>query len=57
MLLYPKHNGEVSEDLELGENGKIINLKMRCVDLDFRKSSYDHPLVQLSMEYLKNYSY
>ncbi|NOX15160.1 MAG: restriction endonuclease [Epsilonproteobacteria bacterium] len=33
MLLYPKHLLHVEEDLKLGENEKMINLKMRTIDL------------------------
>ena len=35
MLLYPKHLLHVKEDLKLGKDEKLINLKMRSVDLDF----------------------
>lgn len=35
MLLYPKHLLHVKEDLKLGRDEKLINLKMRSVDLDF----------------------
>lgn len=35
MLLYPQHIVRVKEDLELGKNDKMIELKMRSIDLDF----------------------
>lgn len=35
MLLYPKHLLHVSEDLKLGKGEKLIELKMRSIDLDF----------------------
>jgi 5-methylcytosine-specific restriction enzyme subunit McrC len=35
MLLYPKHLLHVKEDLKLGKGEKLVNLKMRSVDLDF----------------------
>ena len=33
MLLYPKHLLHVEEDLKLGKDEKMINLKMRTIDL------------------------
>lgn len=33
MLLYPKHLFDVDEDLKLGKEEKMINLKMRSIDL------------------------
>jgi len=36
MLLYPTHNSiEVDEDLKLGKDDKMVELKMRSVDLNF----------------------
>lgn len=35
MLLYPKHQENVYEDLKLGKDDKMIELKMRSIDLDF----------------------
>jgi len=35
MLLYPKHREDVNEDLKLGIDDKMVELKMRSVDLDF----------------------
>ncbi len=35
MLLYPKHCVTLSEDLILGKDDKIINLKLRSIDLEF----------------------
>jgi 5-methylcytosine-specific restriction enzyme subunit McrC len=34
MLLYPKHIYDVKEYLQLGEDEKMIELKMRSIDLD-----------------------
>jgi len=34
MLLYPKHIYDVKEYLQLGEDAKMIELKMRSIDLD-----------------------
>lgn len=33
MLLYPKHIYDVNEDLELGQDENLVNLKMRSIDL------------------------
>lgn len=33
MLLYPKHIYDVYEDLELGKDENLVNLKMRSIDL------------------------
>ena len=35
MLLYPKHIQDICEDLQLGKNDTMIELKMRSIDLDF----------------------
>ena len=36
MLLYPKHNNKkVNEDLKLGKDDKIVELKMRSINLNF----------------------
>lgn len=35
MLLYPKHLKNIAEDLELGKNDTMVELKMRSIDLDF----------------------
>lgn len=35
MLLYPKHIQMIKDDLKLGKDDKMIELKMRSVDLDF----------------------
>jgi len=34
MLLYPKHQENVWDDLELGKGENIVHLKMRSIDLD-----------------------
>ena len=36
MLLYPKHLEDLKEDLELGKDDKMVRMKMRSVDLEFR---------------------
>ena len=33
MLLYPKHQVDVCEDLELGKGDDLVRLKMRSLDL------------------------
>lgn len=35
MLLYPKHLFDVKEDLKLGINENLVELKMRSLDLNF----------------------
>ncbi|WP_321779335.1 5-methylcytosine restriction system specificity protein McrC [Sulfurimonas sp.] len=35
MLLYPQHLENVSEDLKLGIDDKMVGLKMRSIDLEF----------------------
>jgi 5-methylcytosine-specific restriction enzyme subunit McrC len=35
MLLYPKHLFDVKEDLKLGVNENLVELKMRSLDLNF----------------------
>ena len=35
MLLYPKHIENIYDDLKLGKNDTMVQLKMRSVDLDF----------------------
>ena len=35
MLLYPLHVENVNEDLLLGKDDKIVNMKMRSIDLEF----------------------
>jgi len=40
MLLYPQHIARVKEDLKLGKDDKVIELKMRSIDLDF-EGGYD----------------
>ncbi len=46
MLLYPKHNNDVKEDLILGKDDKMIKLKMRSVDLDF-DGGYDEYVCEI----------
>ena len=47
MLLYPKHyNKIVDEDLKLGKNDKMIELKMRSIDLDFN-GGYDEYIEEI----------
>ena len=41
MLLYPEHNNKkVIEDVKLGKDDKMVELKMRSIDLDFH-GGYD----------------
>ena len=35
MLLYPKHLFDVKENLKLGVNENLVELKMRSLDLNF----------------------
>jgi len=37
MLLYPKHFSHVEENLKLGEDEKMVNLKVKTIDLDSDK--------------------
>nr|WP_321266093.1 restriction endonuclease [uncultured Sulfurimonas sp.] len=41
MLLYPKHIQNVNKNLKLGKDDKMIELKMRSVDLNVDGCSYD----------------
>jgi len=42
MLLYPKHLVYVEEDLKLGKDEKMINLKLRTIDLYSNKKFEDY---------------
>lgn len=53
MLLYPKHLEDVNEDLELGKDDKMVNLKMRSVDLDFVDDGYEEYIEEIK-ERLEN---
>ena len=47
MLLYPEHNNKkVIEDLKLGKDDKIVELKMRSIDLDF-DGGYDKYICEI----------
>jgi len=47
MLLYPEHNNKkVNEDLKLGKNDKMVELKMRSIDLDFN-GGYDEYICEI----------
>ncbi|MCK5294357.1 MAG: restriction endonuclease, partial [Arcobacteraceae bacterium] len=47
MLLYPEHrNKKVNEDLKLGKDDKMIELKMRSIDLDF-DGGYDEYIYEI----------
>jgi len=35
MLLYPKHLYDIDDDLELGKDGNMVNLRLKSLDLDF----------------------
>jgi 5-methylcytosine-specific restriction enzyme subunit McrC len=40
MLLYPKYIFEVDEDLKLGKDETLVNLKMRSIDLKFEEEGF-----------------
>ncbi len=47
MLLYPKHNNKkVNEDLKLGKDDKIVELKMRSINLNF-DGGYDEYICEI----------
>jgi 5-methylcytosine-specific restriction enzyme subunit McrC len=46
MLLYPKHIENICDDLKLGKNDTMVQLKMRSVDLDF-DGGYDEFLDEI----------
>lgn len=47
MLLYPKHIQNVNENLKLGKDDKMINLKMRSIDLNVDGCSYSEYIQEM----------
>ena len=41
LLLYPKHIFDVDEDLKLGKDDSLVNLKMRSIDLKTEDFGFD----------------
>ncbi|RBQ31453.1 restriction endonuclease [Arcobacter sp. FW59] len=41
MLLYPKHLENYNFDMILGKDYKEVNLKIRCIDLNYDKDGFD----------------
>ena len=41
MLLYPKHIFDVNENLKLGKDDTLVNLKMRSIDLKFEDKDFE----------------
>jgi 5-methylcytosine-specific restriction enzyme subunit McrC len=48
ILLYPKHRFDVNENLRLGKSQKLINLKMRSIDL-FSDKSFNEYVEEIKM--------
>ena len=46
MLLYPKHLETIFEDLKLGKDDTIVELKMRSIDLDF-DGGYEEFIIEM----------
>jgi 5-methylcytosine-specific restriction enzyme subunit McrC len=46
MLLYPQHIHSVKEELVLGKEDKIVNMKMRSINLDFN-GGYDEYIKEI----------
>ena len=49
MLLYPKHLFDIKEDLKLGINENMVELKMRSLDLNF-DGSYEEFIEEIKMK-------
>ena len=47
LLLYPKHIFDVNEDLKLGENDTLVNLKMRSIDLKVEDFGFDEYIKEI----------
>ena len=41
MLLYPKHIFDVNENLKLGKDDTLVNLRMRSIDLKFEDKDFE----------------
>ena len=46
MLLYPLHVESMNEDLKLGKDDKMVNMKMRSIDLEF-SGGYDEFIIEI----------
>jgi 5-methylcytosine-specific restriction enzyme subunit McrC len=46
MLLYPQHIHSVKEELVLGKGDKIVNMKMRSINLNF-DGGYDEYIKEI----------
>ncbi|WP_418179033.1 McrC family protein [Aliarcobacter lanthieri] len=47
MLLYPKYLENYSFDLVLGKDYKEVNLKIRCIDLNYHKDCFDDYIIKI----------
>jgi len=47
MLLYPKHIYNIDEYLKLGKDDKMVNLKMKSIDLGFDGFGYDEYIKEI----------
>ena len=47
LLLYPKHIFDVDEDLKLGKDDSLVNLKMRSIDLKTEDFGFDEYIEEI----------
>ncbi|TLT08588.1 restriction endonuclease [Aliarcobacter thereius] len=47
MLLYPKHLDNIKYDLVLGKDDKKVELKIRCIDLNYDKDGFDEYICEI----------
>ena len=47
MLLYPKHIFDVYEDLKLGKDDILVNLKMRSIELISENFEFDEYIEEI----------
>ncbi|MCT7616708.1 McrC family protein [Aliarcobacter butzleri] len=47
MLFYPKHLDEIKYDLVLGKDDKKVELKIRTIDLDYDKDSFNEYIYEI----------
>lgn len=47
MLLYPKYLENYSFDLVLGKDDKKVNLKIRCIDLNYNKDGFGEYIIEI----------
>ncbi|MCG3701843.1 McrC family protein [Aliarcobacter butzleri] len=47
MLLYPKHLDDIDKNILLGENEKKVELKIRTIDLDYDKDSFNEYIYEI----------